>query len=48
MSSFALHPDAFADIDEIREHIANDSPDAADRVIDEFSMSSGFWHSSPT
>lgn len=35
MSSFALHPDAFADIDEIREHIANDSPDAADRVIDE-------------
>jgi toxin ParE1/3/4 len=35
MGSFAVHPDAFADIDEIREHIANDSPDAADRVIDE-------------
>ncbi len=35
MSGYALHPDAFADLDEIREYIAKDSPDAADRVITE-------------
>ncbi len=35
MSGYALHPDAFADLDEIREYIAEDSPDAADRVITE-------------
>ena len=35
MSRFALHPGAFADIDGIREYIARDSPDAADRMIDE-------------
>ena len=32
-SGFALHPEAFADLDEIREYIAGDSPDAADRVM---------------
>ena len=33
MTGYALHPEAFIDLDEIREHIAEDSPDAADRVI---------------
>jgi plasmid stabilization system protein ParE len=35
MSGFALHPEAFADLDDIREFIAEGSPDAADRVITE-------------
>ncbi len=33
MSGYALHPEAFADLDDIRESIAKDNPDAADRVI---------------
>jgi plasmid stabilization system protein ParE len=35
MSGFALHPEAYNDIDEIRAIIAEDSPDAADRVVNE-------------
>lgn len=35
MSGFAFHPEALIDLDEIRAYIAEDSPDAADRVIDE-------------
>ena len=35
MSAYALHPEAFIDLDDIREHIAEDNPDAADRVIAE-------------
>ena len=35
MSGYALHPEALADLDEIREYIAEDSPDAADRMITE-------------
>ena len=35
MSGYALHPEAVADLDEIREYIAEGSPDAADRVITE-------------
>lgn len=35
MTGHALHPDAYADLDEIREYIAEDNPDAADRVITE-------------
>jgi plasmid stabilization system protein ParE len=34
-SGYALHPEAFADLDEIRDYIAQESPDAADRVIGE-------------
>jgi toxin ParE1/3/4 len=34
-SGFALHPEAFTDLDDIRRYIANDSLDAADRVIKE-------------
>jgi len=32
---FLLHPGAYADLDEIRDYIAKDNPDAADRVIGE-------------
>ncbi len=32
---YALHPEAYNDIDEIREFIADDNPDAADRVVTE-------------
>jgi plasmid stabilization system protein ParE len=35
VSGYALHPEAFTDLDDIRQHIAADSPDAADRVITE-------------
>jgi plasmid stabilization system protein ParE len=34
-SGYALHPEAFADFDEIRDFIAQKNPDAADRVISE-------------
>ena len=33
MSGYALHPEAFADLDEIWEYIAQDNADAADRVL---------------
>ena len=33
MSSYAFHPDAFGDLDEIWEYIAQDNVDAADRVL---------------
>ncbi len=35
MTGFALHPEALADLDDIRQHIAEDNPDAANRVITE-------------
>jgi len=35
MSGFALHPEAFEDLDQLRAYIAKDSPDAADRFINE-------------
>jgi len=35
MSGYALHPEAFRDLDGIREYIAEDDPDAADRVMTE-------------
>ena len=35
MSGFALHPEAYDDIDEIRAYIAEDDPDAADRTVNE-------------
>jgi toxin ParE1/3/4 len=35
VSSFALHPEAYDDIDEIRAYIADDNPDAADRLVNE-------------
>jgi toxin ParE1/3/4 len=35
MSLYALHPEALADIDDLQAYIAEDNPDAADRVRDE-------------
>jgi toxin ParE1/3/4 len=35
VTGYALHPEAFNDIDDIREYIASDNPDAADRVVTE-------------
>jgi plasmid stabilization system protein ParE len=35
MSGYALHPEAFIDIDEIRDYIGSDNPDAADRLVTE-------------
>lgn len=35
MSGFVFHPDAVADLNEIWEYIADDSPIAADRVMEE-------------
>lgn len=35
MTEYAFHPEAFADLDEIWEYIAEDNIDAADRVITE-------------
>jgi antitoxin ParD1/3/4 len=35
VSTYWLHPDAFADLNDIWEFIAQDSVDAADRVLDE-------------
>ena len=34
MSDYDLHPEAFADIDEIAVYIGEDSPEAAHRVVD--------------
>jgi len=34
-SGYALHPEAFADLDDIRDYIALQSPDTADRVMSE-------------
>lgn len=35
MSGYVLHPEAYADLDDIWEYIAADSLDAADRVRQE-------------
>jgi plasmid stabilization system protein ParE len=35
MSGFVLHPQAYADLDEIWEYIAADNVDAADRIREE-------------
>lgn len=35
MSGYALHPEAFTDINEIWEYIAEDNIDAADGVVDD-------------
>src|ERR1039458_5333467 len=32
---YALHPEAFSDLDDIRDYIAQQNPDAVDRVIAE-------------
>jgi hypothetical protein len=40
MSGFVFHPAALSDLEEIWEYIAADSPDAADRVLEEITMRS--------
>jgi plasmid stabilization system protein ParE len=35
MSGFVLHPDAYADLNDIWEYIADDNLDAADRVLED-------------
>ena len=35
MSGFALQPKAYDDIDQIRAYIAEDNPDAGDRMVNE-------------
>jgi len=35
MSGFSLHPEAYSDIDEIRDDLADQNPNAADRVVTE-------------
>ena len=34
MTGYRLHPEVFDDLDEIRGYIAEDNPDAADRLGD--------------
>ena len=38
MSDYALHPEAFIDIDEIAVYIGEDSLEAAHRVVDELRL----------
>jgi plasmid stabilization system protein ParE len=46
MSGYTPHPGAFNDIDEIRGYIAEDNPDAADRVVPEiFQKFAAWWNS---
>ena len=47
MSAYWLHPDAFADLNEIWEFIALDSADAADRVLDEIQTAINMLVSAP-
>jgi plasmid stabilization system protein ParE len=35
MNAFVLHPEAYADLDEIWEYIATDNLPAADRILEE-------------
>jgi toxin ParE1/3/4 len=35
MTGYGFHPEALIDLDDIREYIAENNPDAADRVIKE-------------
>ncbi len=43
MSGFVLHPDAFADLDEIWEFIATDNLSAADGVLEAPLFPSLIW-----
>ncbi len=38
MSAYELHPEAFADIDEIATFIGSDNPDAAHRMVNEIHL----------
>ena len=45
MSSYVFHPDAFADLDEICQYIAQDNIDAADRVLADIHTVLAPWRS---
>ncbi len=47
MTGYGLHPEAYDDIDAIREYIAEDNPDAADRIVTEIFESIGSLVSLP-
>ena len=47
MSDYAFHPDAFGDLDEIWEYIADDNIDAADRVLADIYLTLGTLATSP-
>ena len=47
MTGYALHPEAFNDLDEIRAYVAEDNPDAADRMVTEIFDGSVPWFLSP-
>ena len=44
MRGFALHPDAYRDLEEIWGYIAADNPDAADRILEEIQQAIGLWY----
>lgn len=48
MSGYAFHPEAFADLDEIWNHIAEDNIEAADRVLADISSAVTTLAISPT
>lgn len=41
MKGYELHPEAFRELDEIREYIAEDNPNAADRLVEEIFIAMG-------
>lgn len=47
MSDYAFHPDAFADLSDIWDFIAQDSENAADRVLDEIENAINMLVSTP-
>lgn len=47
MNAYSFHPNAFADLNDIWEFIAQDSVDAADRVLDEIKSAIDMLVSNP-
>ncbi|MGZ4889893.1 MAG: type II toxin-antitoxin system RelE/ParE family toxin [Candidatus Angelobacter sp.] len=47
MSAYSFHPDAFADLNDIWDFIAQDSVDAADRVLEEIESAINMLVSNP-
>jgi plasmid stabilization system protein ParE len=45
--TYSLHPDAFADLNEIWEYIAQDSVGAADRLLDDIENALNMLVSNP-
>jgi plasmid stabilization system protein ParE len=47
VSAYSFHPDAFADLNDIWEYIAQDNVDAANRVLDQIESAINMLVSSP-